>query len=172
MNHITRQELLRKLRHAGAVSNPSIGAGVHIHVSRKGGFQPYEIKNLVNIMASHEHQIGKAIRIDEGRTGHYCKTVNPDFLNLMHRRNPSTMDALGNCWYEGNHANHGRTQRYNDSRYHMLNLHSLFHGHGTCEFRLFQFQNPHVLGESDGTGEKHLDHVDGKNTEVVEDGTA
>ena len=38
MNHITRQELLRKLRHAGAVSNPSIGAGVHIHVSRKGGF--------------------------------------------------------------------------------------------------------------------------------------
>ena len=30
----------------------------------------------------------------------------------------------------------------------------------------------HVLCESDGTGEKHLDHVDGKNTEVVEDGTA
>ncbi len=139
----TLQELLRTLRHAGAVSNPQVGAGVHIHVSRKGGFQPYEIKNLVNIMAAHEQQIGKAIRIDEGRTGHYCKTVNPDFLNLMHRRNPKTMQALENCWYEGNHANYGRTQHYNDSRYHMLNLHSLFHGHGTCEFRLFQFQNPH-----------------------------
>ena len=139
----TLQELLRKLRHAGAVSNPQVGAGVHIHVSRKGGFQPYEIKNLVNIMAAHEQQIGKAIRIDEGRTGHYCKTVNPDFLNLMHRRNPKTMQALENCWYEGNHANYGRNQHYNDSRYHMLNLHSLFHGHGTCEFRLFQFQNPH-----------------------------
>ncbi|MCR5844464.1 MAG: amidoligase family protein [Oscillospiraceae bacterium] len=97
-----------------------IGAGVHIHVSRKGGFQPYEIKNLVNIMAAHEQQIGKAIRIDEGRTGHYCKTVNPDFLNLMHRRNPKTMHDLENCWYEGNHANYGRTQHYNESRYHML----------------------------------------------------
>ncbi len=30
----------------------------------------------------------------------------------------------------------------------------------------------HVLGESDGTEEKRLDHVDGKNAEVAEDGTA
>ena len=29
-----------------------------------------------------------------------------------------------------------------------------------------------VLGESDGTEGKRLDHVDGKNAEVVEDGTA
>lgn len=137
------QELLRRLRRAGAVSNPSVGAGVHIHVSRNGGFKPYEIRNLVNIMAAHESQIGRAIRIDEGRTGHYCKTINPDFLALMHRRNPQTMQALENCWYEGNHANGGRCQHYNESRYHMLNLHSLFHGHGTCEFRLFQFSNPH-----------------------------
>ena len=28
----------------------------------------------------------------------------------------------------------------------------------------------HVLGESDGTEEKHLDHVDGKNVEVDQDG--
>ena len=148
----TLQELLRKLRKAGAVSNPKVGAGVHIHVSRKGGFEPYEIKNLVNIMAAHESQIGRAIRIDEGRTGHYCKTVNPDFLSLMHRRNPKTMEALENCWYEGNHANYGRTQHYNDSRYHMLNLHSLFHGHGTVEFRLFQFSNPYT--DKDGTQKK------------------
>ena len=56
----TLQELLRQLRHAGAVSNPSVGAGVHIHVSRKGGFTVNEIKNLVNIMAAHEEQIGRA----------------------------------------------------------------------------------------------------------------
>ena len=139
----TLQELLRQLRHAGAVSNPSVGAGVHIHVSRKGGFEAYEIKNLVNIMAAHESQIGRAIRIDEGRTGYYCKTVNPDFLNLMHRKNPKSMEAIENIWYEGNHAGYDRTAHYNDSRYHMLNLHSLFHGHGTVELRLFQFSNPH-----------------------------
>lgn len=137
------QELLRQLRHAGAVSNPEVGAGVHIHVSRKGGFTVNEVKNLVNIMAAHESQIGRAINIDSGRTGHYCKTVNPDFLNLMHRRNPKTMAALENVWYEGNHANYGRDRHYNESRYHMTNLHSLFHGHGTIEFRLWQFEGPH-----------------------------
>lgn len=139
----TLQELLRRLRRAGAVSNPKVGAGVHIHVSRKGGFKVNEVKNLVNIMAAHENQIGRAIRIDRGRTGHYCKTVNPDFLSLMHRKNPKTMAELENIWYEGNHANYGRSQHYNESRYHMCNLHSLFHGHGTIEFRLFQFSNPH-----------------------------
>ena len=139
----TLQELLRRLRKAGAVSNPSVGAGVHIHVSRKEGFNVNEIKNLVNIMASHETQIGRAIRIDAGRTGRYCRTVSPEFLNMMHRRNPLSMTTLEECWYRGNHAEYGRTQHYNESRYHMLNLHSLFHGHGTVEFRLFQFANPH-----------------------------
>lgn len=137
------QELLRRLRKAGAVSNPQVGAGVHIHVSRKDGFTPREIKNLVNIMAAHESQIARAIRIDEGRTGRYCRTISPDFLNLMHSRNPQSMAWLENCWYEGNHAEYNRNGHYNESRYHMLNLHSLFHGHGTVEFRLFQFANPH-----------------------------
>ena len=139
----TLQELLRRLRKAGAVSNPSVGAGVHIHVSRKEGFNVSEVKNLVNIMAAHETQIGRAIRIDAGRTGRYCRTVSPEFLRMMHRRNPLSMSVLEDCWYKGNHAEYGRTQHYNESRYHMLNLHSLFHGHGTVEFRLFQFANPH-----------------------------
>lgn len=138
------QELLRRLRHAGAISNPKVGAGVHIHISRKDGFSVREIKNLVNIMAAHESQIGRAIRIDEGRTGHYCQTVNPYFLSLMHNKRPKTMQDLENIWYKGNHAEYGRSHHYNDSRYHMLNLHSLFHGHGTVEFRLFQFSNPYI----------------------------
>ena len=140
----TLQELLRQLRHAGAVSNPSVGAGVHIHISRKDGFEVQEVRNLVNIMAAHETQIGRAIRIDEGRTGHYCKTVNPNFLSLMNRRKPKTMAALEDCWYKGNDADYGRSQHYNPSRYAMANLHSLFHGHGTIEFRLFQFSNPYT----------------------------
>lgn len=138
------QELLRKLRKAGAVSNPMVGAGVHIHVSRKGGFEPKDIKNLVDIMAAHESQIGRAIRIDAGRTGRYCKTVDPLFLDLMHRRNPQTMRELEDCWYEGNGNLESRAMHYNQSRYHMINLHSFFHGHGTVEFRLFQFSNPYT----------------------------
>jgi len=52
------------------------------------------------------------------------------------------MQRLADCWYEGNHASYGRNQHYNDSRYHMLNLHASF-TKGTIEFRLFQFSDPH-----------------------------
>lgn len=137
------QELLRQLRHAGAVSNPSVGAGIHIHISRKEGFSVREVKNIVNIMAAHETQIGRAIRIDARRTGQYCRTVNPKFLDLMHRRNPKTMADLQDCWYEGNGADYERTRHYNESRYTMTNLHSLFTGKG-IEFRQFQFSNPYT----------------------------
>ena len=137
------QELLRLLRKAGAVSNPSVGAGVHLHVARKEGFSVKDVKNLVNIMAAHEEQIGRAIRIDEGRLEDYCRTIDPEFLRLVRERNPQTMDELEDCWYEGNDADYGRGDHYNPSRYHCLNLHSFFHGHGTIEFRQFQFSNPH-----------------------------
>ena len=142
----TFQELLRKLRHAGMKSSPSRGCGVHIHIGLKGldgrDHNAKTLRNLVNIMAAHETQIGRAIRIDEGRTGHYCKVVNPDFLARVNRQKPQTMQRLADCWYEGNHASYGRNQHYNDSRYHMLNLHASF-TKGTIEFRLFQFSDPH-----------------------------
>ena len=51
------------------------------------------------------------------------------------------MRELADVWYEGNGANYGRDQHYNDSRYHMLNLHATF-TKGTIEFRLFQFDAP------------------------------
>ena len=137
------QELLRHLRKAGAVSNPSVGAGVHLHIARKEGFSVKDVKNLVNIMAAHEEQIGRAIRIDEGRLESYCRTIDPEFLRLVREKNPGTMKELEDCWYAGNDADFFRRDHYNPSRYHCLNLHSFFHGHGTVEFRQFQFSNPH-----------------------------
>ena len=148
------QELLRRLRKAGMKSTPSRGCGVHIHVGLQGtdgrDHNAKTLRNLVNIMAAHEQQIGRAIKIDNGRTGHYCRTVNPDFLKRVNRRKPKTMDALADCWYEGNHATYSRMSHYNDSRYHMLNLHpglawslgSRDHAKPTVEFRLFQFSEP------------------------------
>jgi len=144
-------ELLRKLRHAGMKSCPARGCGVHIHVGLKGldgrDHDAKSLRNLANMMAGHEEQIGRAIWIDPGRVGHYCRTVNPDFLKRLNQEKPKTMEALKKIWYEGNHATYGQTQHYNDSRYHMLNLHASF-TKGTVEFRLFQFDNPH--GDSKG----------------------
>ena len=64
-------------------------------------------------------------------------------MRMVHEKNPQTMRELEDCWYEGNDADYGRRDHYNPSRYHCLNLHSFFHGHGTIEFRQFQFSNPH-----------------------------
>ena len=142
----TFQELLRNLRRAGMKSSPSIGCGVHIHIGVKSldgrNHDAKSLRNLANIMAAHESQIGRAIRIDRGRTGRYCRTVSPDFLRMLNSRKPETMRQLEDIWYKGNHADYGRNQHYNDSRYHMLNLHATF-TKGTIEFRLFQFSDPH-----------------------------
>ena len=141
----TLQGLLRVLRKAGAQSSASRGCGVHIHVgikSEAGDHNAQTLTNLANIMAAHEAQIGRAIKIDEGRTYQYCRTVNPDFLNRLNAQKPTTMEQLADIWYMGNHANSYRDHHYNESRYHMLNLHATF-TKGTIEFRLFQFDEPH-----------------------------
>ena len=136
----TLQELVRKLRHAGAKSDATRGCGVHIHIGAKG-HTPQTLRNLANIMASHESLIADALNLDRGRMNRYCRTVDPRFLEQVNRRKPTTMAQLADIWYTANGANYGRSQHYNDSRYHMLNYHATF-TKGTIEFRLFQFDAP------------------------------
>ena len=136
----TLQELCRRLRKAGAKSDATRGCGVHIHIGANG-HTPQTLRNLANIMASHEDLLADALRLDRRRMNRYCRTVDPDFLRLLNQRKPKTMAALADVWYRGNGADYGRSQHYNDSRYHMLNLHATF-TKGTIEFRLFQFDAP------------------------------
>ena len=136
----TLQELIRKLRKAGAKSDPTRGCGVHIHIGAKG-HTPQTLRNLANIMASHEELLASALNLDSSRIRRYCRTVDPDFLRRLNKKKPTTMSQLADIWYEGNGASYGRDRHYNDSRYHMLNLHATF-TKGTVEFRLFQFEAP------------------------------
>ena len=134
------QELVRILRKAGAISHAGIGAGVHIHIGANG-HTPQSLRNLANIMASHEKLIADALKIDSGRMHRYCRTVNPKFIEQINKKKPTTMAQLADIWYTSNGADYGRNQHYNDSRYHMLNYHATF-TKGTVEFRLFQFDAP------------------------------
>ena len=136
----TLQELIRRLRHAGAKSDASRGCGVHIHIGANG-HTPQTLRNLANIMASHEDLLSNALNLDSRRIRQYCRTVDPSFLRTVNRRKPQTMAALADIWYTTQGASYGRSQHYNDSRYHMLNLHATF-TKGTVEFRLFQFDEP------------------------------
>lgn len=134
------QEILRQLRHNGAKSDPAHMCGVHIHIGL-GDHNPKTLRNLANIMASHESLLIQAMRIDRSRIARYCRTVDKDFLTELNRKKPTTMAKLEDIWYESQGESYGRHQHYNDSRYHMLNYHACF-THGTIEFRCFQFANP------------------------------
>lgn len=136
----TLQELIRQLRHAGAKSDATRGCGVHIHIGANG-HTPQTMRNLANIMASHESLIADALDLDRGRMHRYCRMVDPRFLEQVNKKKPKTMAALADIWYSSNGANYGRDHHYNDSRYHMLNYHATF-TKGTIEFRLFQFDAP------------------------------
>ncbi len=136
----TLQKLIRRLRKAGAKSDATRGCGVHIHIGAKG-HTAQTLRNLANIMASHESLLASALNLDRSRMNRYCRTVSKDFLVELNRKKPKTMAALADTWYGSQNADYGRSAHYNESRYHMLNLHATF-TKGTIEFRLFQFDAP------------------------------
>ena len=124
------QEIIRQLRHKGAFVNSQCGIHIHVDASR---YTPQTLRNLVNIIASKEDILYKALRIDPARM-RWCKKTNERLLETINRRKPQTMEALKDIWYAG--STRGRDEHYNDTRYHGLNLHSTF-TKGTVEFRLF-----------------------------------
>lgn len=134
------QELIRRLRKAGAKSDASRGCGVHIHIGA-AGHTAKTLHNLANIMASHEQLLASALNLSRNRMLQYCKTVDERFLNEINRKKPQTMSNLADIWYGSQGNTYGRNEHYNSSRYHMLNLHATF-TKGTVEFRLFQFDQP------------------------------
>ena len=124
------QELVRQLRHKGAIVNPSCGIHVHVGAER---FTPQTLRNLVNIMASKEDILYKALQIEPARL-RYCKKTNEELLETINRKKPTTMAQLADIWYAEDP--YGRNHHYNNTRYHGLNLHATF-TKGTVEFRLF-----------------------------------
>lgn len=124
------QELIRKLREAGAIANDS--CGIHVHVDASP-FNANTLRNITNIMASKEDLIYKALQVTVARQHRWCKPVDARFLEELNRRKPKTLNEVSRIWYNGGDRS---SVHYDDSRYHCLNLHSVFQK-GTVEFRLF-----------------------------------
>jgi len=124
------QELIRKLREAGAIANDS--CGIHVHVDASP-FNANTLRNITNIMASKEDLIYKALQVTVARQHRWCKPVDARFLEELNRRKPKTLHEVSRIWYNGGDRS---SVHYDDSRYHCLNLHSVFQK-GTVEFRLF-----------------------------------
>lgn len=127
------QELIRRLRKAGAVSESKLQCGIHIHIGAKK-HTPNTLKNLVNLMAAKEDLIYKSLEIDLERV-RWCKKVNENLIEEINKKKPKTLEQLADIWYS-DYGVENRDRHYHTSRYHGLNLHSTF-TKGTIEFRLF-----------------------------------
>ena len=126
------QEVVRALRHAGAVVNPSCGMHVHVDASKH---TPQNLKNALSIMYSKEDILFKALNVNESRVERWCQKVREPMLEKI-RKLPTgvSMDRLKREWYEGSD---GSYDHYNWTRYYALNLHSVFY-RGTLEWRCFE----------------------------------
>ncbi len=127
---VTLQEIVRKLRQKGAMANSSCGIHIHIDASQHNA---KTLRNITNIMASKEDLIYKALQVEVARENSYCKKVDQRFLEELNKKKPKTLEQVSKIWYRGRD---GRYEHYHSSRYHCLNLHSVFEK-GTIEFRLF-----------------------------------
>ncbi len=127
----TLQTLIRELRKAGAFANES--CGIHIHLNG-ADHSVRSIKNFVNIIYSHEELFHKAFGILRTREM-YCKPLEEDLVKRINKVKTDSLSKLEDTWYEGYYGS--RETHYHQSRYHFLNLHSFFHGHGTIELRGF-----------------------------------
>ena len=87
------QELIRRLRKAGAKSDATQGCGVHIHIGAKG-HTPQSLRNLANIMASHESLLAEALNLDHYRMSRYCRTVDETFLQQVNKTIQHPRDCL------------------------------------------------------------------------------
>ena len=104
-----------------------------------GSYDTYTISDgterrwkVVNIMASKEDLLYKTLKVKIDRQ-YYCQKADLRFLEDVNLKRPKSMSEFETLWYNGDS---GRHSHYHSSRYHALNLHSVF-SKGTIEFRMF-----------------------------------
>ena len=131
----TVQECIRALRKAGAKVNSS--CGLHIHIDG-ANHTAQSLKNLIFTFRAKEDLIFKSVGTQQRRLRRWCRPIDDTLVdNIKKLRNVSSA-GMRETWYDTYQDNlHDQSAHYHGSRYHALNLHSLFY-RGTVEFRLFE----------------------------------
>lgn len=126
----TVQEIVRELRKAGVMVNET--TGIHVHIGANG-HTARSLKNIVNIMASKEDLLFQSLEVRQERAERWCKKVDDNLLRRLNGTRVTTEEDVRELWYNGSD---GAREHYHHSRYHALNLHSVWQK-GTVEFRCF-----------------------------------
>ena len=85
------QEVVRTLRHAGAVVNGSCGMHVHVDASKH---TPQSLKNALSIMYSKEDILFKALNVNESRVERWCQKVREPMLEKIRKLPSNTTRKL------------------------------------------------------------------------------
>ena len=136
------QRVVRAVRKAGATVDAS--CGMHVHVDGRT-LTTSHVANLATDVANYDGFLDTGLGIAADRRARWCKRL-PDAVVAQIRAVAATpglgdatardTSALVDAWYGAYGGSYARTEHYNRSRYHGLNLHSLFL-RGTVEFRHF-----------------------------------
>ena len=129
------QQIVRKLREAGAIANSS--CGIHVHVDG-ANHTPDSLTRLINFAVGRQDLFYEALEIG-ARGDRWCKKINAKLLDAMKHDTVRTRESMERIWYSD--LNDGYSfginhDHYNRTRYHGINLHAFF-TKGTVEFRLF-----------------------------------
>lgn len=110
------QELVRKLRKAGATAAKGTQCGIHIHLDG-APHTARSLSNFVKIIAAKEDLLYDALDFDPARQ-HWCRKTDRRMLERLERAKPRTLAEMRRVWYgaDGTQAGH-----YHDSRYTFLN---------------------------------------------------
>lgn len=133
----TVQNIVRALRSAGGRTHHS--CGIHIHIDgERFKMDPQSIRRLALNMNKDEDLYFAALATCPSRRAQWCKPVSQRFLDAIKSYKGKRLGEIERRWYTSQGFNAtARSQHYNGSRYHALNLHSLFF-RGTVEFRWFE----------------------------------
>ena len=121
-------DILEALKSKGAYSNNT--CGLHVHVSSQYMEEAATIRKLL------EHDYTRYDMIYLATRG-FKKWSQPQKRELVESASKmSSVLSIKNLWYKTYAPFESQNEHYNESRYHGLNLHSLFQGKGV-EYRYF-----------------------------------
>jgi len=89
-----------------------------------------------HIRARIEFVTTGTLQISPERRTRWCQPVDAYFLARLNRLKPKTLPEFARVWYDDRNWERHAHEHYDPSRYHLLNLHSVFQK-GTVEFRAF-----------------------------------
>lgn len=137
---------VRKSRGAGENQHPKgagakvdASCGIHIHVDGANFTSGQQVSNLVGIVNKQQNLICNALAIQSDRRARWCQDISPELLRRLQNDRPSTLEEVRSVWYasHGENPAYAAGEHYARSRYHGVNIHSLFF-RGTVEFRWFE----------------------------------